>query len=190
MAVVGSDGSGIKIDGFAVMSWFRRIILCAFLSLVVAGSVFAQSQSDYLSPHSFGIRLGNEISVDYKFAFTKHHGLNAKLGVVNAFTKGYQFAIVSLAYHYCIGIGSDRFYPYFGGGASTGMQFGEKNVKENSDISYFLSADIPLGFEYRLKRRPVVFCLEWSPKAQFLNERKFVWQSVDVGVRYVFPKYR
>ncbi len=160
---------------------------------VAAASLFlfwgGEAAAQYNSRSSFGLRLGNEIAVDYKYQFTTHHGLDLKAGVVNPFTFHYQFLVLSAAYHYSFGVGSRRLFPYVGAGLSTGMQFGHWNEAESAKITYFLSVDVPVGFEYRLVSKPVVFCLEWSPKAQLLSYRRFLAQSVAVGVRYIFPQY-
>ncbi len=165
----------------------KMMILAAALFLFGGGRVMAQYDD---SGHSFGIRLGNEIAVDYKYQFTSHSGLDAKAGVVNPFTQHYQFFLVSAAYHLDIGSYSSRLRPYVGAGFSTGMQFGHWKEAQSSKITYFLSVDVPIGLELKSLKKPVVFCLEWSPKVQLLSYTRFLPQSVALGVRYIFPSYR
>lgn len=136
---------------------------------------------------SIGIRAGNQFSVDYKIFVSKGSALDFNLSVVNPFVPEYQFALFSAAYGYHFKTGTERFLPYIGGGFSTGVQFGHWAKERNDRITYFLSADVPVGVEYILPKKPIVFCLEWSPKVQFVKNLRFIPHSIAVGMRIILP---
>ncbi len=137
---------------------------------------------------SFGVRLGNQFAADYKMFFTASSALDVNLGLINPFVPDYQFVTLFASYNYHFDTGVERLAPYIGGGLSAGIQFGHWDRSRRDRVSYFMSADLPLGVEYRLARKPVVFCFEWSPKFQFLGEMRFIPHSVSAGVRFIFPE--
>ena len=164
----------------------RRIL--AVLSAIILSGIAAGKADAYVYRHSAGLEIGNLFAFDYRYRFTEHSAVDAAIGVVNPFCPSYQFLLVSTAYHYNFRTGVDRLYPYVGGGLSAGTRFGHWNEAFRTRISFFMSVDIPVGVEYRVKRKPVVFCLEWSPKLQFLTDLRFVPQSVALGVRFILPQ--
>lgn len=161
----------------------------AFLAGVMLFCFSGNADAQYYR-HSAGLKIGNLFAADYRYCISRHSAVDATVGVVNPFYPEYQFLIASAAYHYSFGTGVARLSPYIGGGLSAGVQFGHWNKTMKTRISYFMSADLPVGVEYCLERKPIVFCFEWSPKLQFLNWLRFVPQSVAVGVRFVLPQMR
>ena len=138
--------------------------------------------------HTFGIRAGNHFAVDYKAYFDEANALNLNAGVINPFTGWYQFVTLSGAYHRDFNVSVERLNPYVGAGLSTGVQFGHWNRESRDRITYFMSVDLPVGLEYSLRKHPVTFTLEWSPKFQFLSDLRFIPQSVSIGVRFIFHR--
>lgn len=137
--------------------------------------------------HGLGVRMGNHFAADYKTFLNENFAVNANLGLVNPFTKHYQFMLVSGSFQYNFDTPVSRLVPYVGVGLSTGMQIGRRrhNTGISNDYSFFMSADIPVGVEYSF-RMPFVVFFEWSPKIQFLEEVCFVPQSVSLGFRFTF----
>ena len=144
----------------------------------------AQSRSyDY----SLGVRLGNYFAAEGKFYVTRSGAVDISLGLVNPFAPAYQFMLLSGAYNMQLGKRTYGLMPYIGAGLSAGVQFGERDmVQRGNRRSFFMSADIPVGMEYKLANSPVVFVLEWSPKIRFLSGVRFIPQSISVGFRYTF----
>lgn len=156
-------------------------LLLAFL-LGFAGRAQARPY-DY----SLGVRLGNYFAAEGKFFVTRSSAVDISFGLVNPFTPAYQFMLLSGAYNLQLVKRTSGLLPYIGAGLSAGMQFGDKDrAQEGSRRSFFMSADIPLGLEYKLAGSPVVFLLEWSPKIRFISGARFIPQSVSVGFRYTF----
>lgn len=159
-----------------------------FLSFVVSLVCLQALLSAQSVRHSFGIRAGNQFAVDYKVCFDGANALDVNAGVINPFTAWYQFTTLSGAYHRNFNTSVDRFQPYVGAGLSAGMQFGHWNRESKDKITYFMSADVPVGLEYTLSKHPVTFVFEWSPKFQFLSDLRFIPHSVSIGVRFIFRR--
>lgn len=159
-----------------------------WLSVLLLVSCFICGLAAQPVRHTFGIRAGNQFAVDYKLYFDDANSLDINAGVINPFTSWYQYAALSGAYHRNFNLPVERLQPYIGAGISAGVQFGHWNRDSRDKITYFMSADLPLGLEYTLRRHPVIFSFEWSPKFQFLSDLRFVPQSVSVGVRFIFRR--
>ena len=152
------------------------------LSLAFSGRVQARPY-DY----SLGVRLGNYFAAEGKFFVTRSSAVDISFGFVNPFAPAYQFMLLSGAYNLQLTKRTSGLLPYIGAGLSTGVQFGDRDrSREGNRRSFFMSADIPLGMEYKLPGSPVVFLLEWSPKIRFLSGVRFIPQSVSAGFRYTF----
>lgn len=163
----------------------KRLLMAtvAVLSLVPLVEKEAESRPyDY----SLGIRLGNYFAAEGKFFFSMTSAMDISFGLMNPFTPEYQFLLLSGAYNLHLTRHTSGLIPYIGTGLSTGLQFGDRNRSLRASRSFFLSADIPLGIEYKLRNSPVLFCLEWSPKVRFLKDIRFLPQSISVGFRYTF----
>lgn len=156
-------------------------LILAFL-LAFAGRGHARPY-DY----SLGVRLGNHFAAEGKFFVTRSSAVDISFGLVNPFTPAYQFMLLSGAYNLQLSKRTSGLLPYIGAGLSAGMQFGDRDrTQQGNRKSFFMSADIPLGIEYKLAGSPVVFMFEWSPKIRFLSGVRFIPQSVSVGFRYTF----
>lgn len=140
--------------------------------------------------HSVGVRLGNHFAADYKFYFAKHSAIDFTFGLVNPFSPQYQFLLFSGAYDFHIGTGVSGLSPYVGGGLSLGTRFGDVDEAMRDRVDFFLSIDIPVGLEYAMRKKPVAFFFEWSPKVQMVSDIRFVPNSVAIGIRFVFPRIR
>lgn len=160
--------------------------LIFLVSLLLLLTMTQEQVSAQYSRHSLGVRIGNQVAADYKFCFSERSAIDVNFGVVNPFTPQYQFLLLSGAYHYHLKSGSPGVIPYIGAGLSGGVQFGGRSEARRNDVTYFMSADVPLGFEYILRRYPVTFAVEWSPKLQFLSEVRFIAQSISLGIRFNF----
>ncbi len=156
------------------------IALVAVMLSFVEGEASAQYRR-----HSAGIKLGNEISANYNYRITTRSALNFTAGLVNPFTKDYQYLVFSGAYNYALNSNTEGLSPYIGAGFSTGVQYGEEDVDKSDKKFFYFSVDVPVGFQYYMPTKPAVIYLEWSPKFRLTNSFKFVPNSVALGVRFI-----
>lgn len=157
---------------------------------VIAAFILSCHEIHAQHGHSVGVRLGNHFAADYKFYLSGHSAFDFTFGLVNPFYPQYQFLLFSGAYNFHFGTGVSGFSPYIGGGLSLGTQFGDPDIAMRDRVDFFLSIDIPVGVEYRMQRKPVIFFLEWSPKCQVLGKLAFIPQSAAAGIRFVLPHFR
>lgn len=161
-----------------------RYAAVAFLSAVLAMSAPRTEARPY--DYSLGIRLGNCFAAEGKFFFSMSSAVDISFGLVNPFTPHHQFMLVTGAYNLHLSGNTSGLLPYIGAGISLGTEFGDRDKAMRTRKRFFMSADIPLGLDYKLPGSPVVFCLEWSPKIGFIDKVRFIPHSISVGFRYTF----
>ena len=162
----------------------RALISGIAVSIACALAVCKADARPY--DYSLGIRLGNYFAAEGKFFVSMSSAIDISAGLVNPFSPHYQFLVVSGAYKLHLTKRTAGLMPYIGAGLSAGTQFGDRSKERRRSRSFYMSADVPLGLEYKLPSSPVVFCLEWSPKVRFLTGVRFIPQSISLGFRYTF----
>ncbi len=168
---------------FARKSISIALAALSFLFLIKTEAVAQYGRS------SLGIRLGNHIAVDYKQQTTARSGFNVSLGVLNPFSADKNYVHLTAAYHFNFVSSEKPVSAYIGAGFSTGAQFlADKEAGTGTDAKFFLSADVPIGIEFALVGKPVVFCIEWSPKVKFFaGKPEFLYHSLAAGIRFHLP---
>lgn len=51
---------------------------------------------------------------------------------------------------------------------------------------FFLGAGAQIGLEYCFDQIPLQLSLDWRPTYYFVNAQGFAWQSIALGIRYMF----
>lgn len=136
------------------------------------------SATDYLPRHGVGLRLGNDIGLDYKMFFGNGDALSLGAGIVDPFIKdGPAYVLFMPQYHFTFEVGEmDNLYFYVGPGISAGVQFGSEFVALRQNRTFYFSVDAAIGLEYYIPGIPLAVSFNWSPKVQLCGHQEPIYK--------------
>ncbi len=160
---------------------FRKYLLTAVASLAACLAVNAQ---DYRS--GIGVKIGNNLGVDYKIFVTERQALDLGVGVLEPFdNRGPQFLLFSPQYLFHFNVFAEGVNVFVGPGFSAGAQFGYEmddsyaGTVLGRNANFYLSVDAAVGIEYKVYGLPLALSFAWSPKLQFMGDNRLVSKDDD-----------
>ena len=140
------------------------ILLAAILGFAVVASA---------QPRAIGIRAGYGAELSYQHTLGGNNFGELDLGwSLGAFSAGlsYDFLIAPL--------GPLNFY--------AGPQVSMALVNGGGTTTFGLGAGAQLGLEWCFQQIPLQLSLDWKPTFIFIPGTGFGWQSIALGIRYLF----
>ena len=141
--------------------------------LVVLAAVLATAVVAVAQPRAIGVRAGYGAELSYQHTLGGSNFGEIDLGwSAGAFSAG-------LAYDFSIApLGPLGFYA--GPQVQLGLYAGGGNTV------FALGAGAQLGLEYCFDSIPLQLSLDWKPTFYFIPATGFGWQSIALGIRYLF----
>lgn len=154
-----------------------KVLSVSILALMCCHVLAAQ---DYRS--GIGVKVGNNMGVDYKIFVNESQALDIGLGVLEPFDdRGPQFVLLSPQYLFHFNVFADGVSFFAGPGLSAGIQVGYDNESEKllteitgTRVNFYFSIDAALGIEYKVPDLPLALAFAWSPKLQICGDKKLV----------------
>lgn len=162
------------------MPMTRKIVLFILPLLFLGGQAYP---ADCQPRHSIGLRLGNDMGLDYKLFFGNGDALSLGAGIVDPFIKqGPAYVLFMPQYHFTFEVGEmPDLYFYAGPGVSAGVQFGSEYVPLRGNRTFYLSVDAAIGLEYFIPGMPLSVSFNWSPKVQLCGHMEPVYRYDATG---------